>query len=88
MDWKNDMAEIAMIEAGKKIMEEAAKRKASEIKLVDKPVGKWTITLTGNDELTKEEIAEFIDKLILFSKEVDEHSPNLQVSIDPVIENN
>lgn len=82
MSWMNERAEVAMREAGKKIMEEAAKRKADEFK----QVGKWTITMTGNDKLTKEEIEGFMDKLVSFSKEADEHAPNLRVSIDPVIE--
>jgi len=79
MSWTNDRAEMAMQEAGKKIMEEAAKRSAAEFK----QVGKWTITMTGNDKLTKEEIEEFMDKLVGFSKEADAHAVNLQVSIDP-----
>jgi uncharacterized protein YlzI (FlbEa/FlbD family) len=82
MSWKNERAEMAMRESGKKIMEEAAKRKSTEMK----QVGKWTITMTGNESLTKEEIEEFMDKLVSFSREADAHAPNLEVSIDPVIE--
>lgn len=80
MSWTNDRAEMAMREAGKKIMEEAAKRSAAEFK----QVGKWTITMTGNDKLTKEEIDGFMDKLVKFSMEADADAPNLQVSIDPI----
>lgn len=86
MSWENDRAEMAMREAGKKIMEEAAKRKAAEVKLVDKLVGKWTITMTGNDDLTKEEIEEFMNKLVAFSRQADDHATNLKISINPVIE--
>ena len=79
MSWTNERAEMAMRESGKKIMEEAAKRSAAEFK----QVGKWTITMTGNEKLTNEEIETFMDKLVEFSKEADAHAPNLQVSIDP-----
>lgn len=85
MSWMNERAEAAMREAGKKIMEEAAKRKELEVKSVDKLVGKWTITMMGNDALTHGEIEEFMNKILTFSKEADDHAPNLRVSIDPVI---
>lgn len=81
-DWKNDRAEMAMREAGKKIMEEAAKRRAAEFK----QVGKWTITMKGNSELTEQEIEDFMDKLVDFSRHADAHASNLEISIDPVIE--
>jgi len=81
-DWKNNRAEMAMREAGKKIMEEAAKRESTEFK----QIGKWAITMKGNSKLTKEEIEAFIDKLIDFSGQENAHSPNLEVSIDPLIE--
>lgn len=82
MGWKNDRAEIAMREFGKKIMQEAAKRNAKEFK----QVGKWTITMAGNEKLTQEEIEEFMDNLVKFSRDADAHAPNLQVSIDPITE--
>ena len=80
-EWMNDRAEAAMRAGTQKIMEEAQKHAKSEFK----QVGKWTITMTGNDKLTKEEIEEFMDKLVQFSMQADIHAPNLQVSIDPVI---
>lgn len=82
MDWKNDRAEAAMRESGKKIMEEAAKRKSTEMK----QVGKWTITMTGTEKLTEEEIKAFMDKLVEFASNADADVPNLEVSIDPVVE--
>ena len=81
-DWMNSRAEAAMRESGKKIMEEAQKRNAKEFK----QVGKWTITKTGNEDLTEKEIEEFMDKLVEFARHADAHAPNLQVSIEPVTE--
>jgi glycine cleavage system protein P-like pyridoxal-binding family len=82
MSWKNDRAEQSMRESGKKIMEEAAKRKSEEMN----QVGKWTITLKGTENLTKEEIDSFMDKLVEFAKECDKNAPNIEVSIDPITE--
>jgi len=82
MSWENDRAEHAMRESGKEIMAEAAKRNSTEMK----QVGKWTITLNGNKKLTEKEIEEFMNKLVEFSKECDKNAPNIEASIDPVIE--
>jgi hypothetical protein len=82
MSWKNDRAEQSMRESGKKIMEEAAKRKSAEMK----QVGKWTITLKGTENLTKEEMESFMGKLVEFAEECDKNAPNIEASIDPIIE--
>lgn len=81
-DWKNDRAEMAMREAGKKIMEEAAKGRAAEFK----QICKWTITLKGNSELTEQEIEAFIDRLIDLSEQENANSQNIEVYLDPIIE--
>jgi hypothetical protein len=81
-NWMNSRAEAEMQAAGKKIMEEAAKRKSSEMK----QVGKWTITLKGTNNLSKEEIENFMNKLVEFAEKCDKDTPNIEVSIDPVIE--
>jgi len=81
-DWMNDKAESAMRAGTQKIMEEAQKRAKDEFK----QVGKWTITMNGNDKSTPEEVEAFMDKLVKFAREADIHAPNLSVSIDPVIE--
>ena len=82
MSWKNNRAEQSMREADKKIMEEAAKRKASEMK----QVGQWTITMTGNDKYTKEELDQIMEKIVDFSRHCDAQTPNIEISIDPIIE--
>ena len=81
-DWKNNRAEMAMRESGKKIMEEAAKKKDAEFK----EIGKWKITLKGNSKTTKEEIDSFINSLIDFAGQEGAHAPNVEVSIDPLTE--
>lgn len=81
-DWKNDRAEMEMRRYEAAMMEEARKRRAAEMN----PIGKWTITMKGNSKLTKEEIDEFMNKLIDFARTADINAPNLEVSIDPVIE--
>ena len=80
-DWKNDRAEMEMRKYEATMMEEARKRNA----LLMKPIGKWSITMKGNDKVTKEEIDEFMNKLIDFAKTADINAPNLEVSIDPVV---
>ena len=82
MSWENERAEMAMRESGKKIMEEAAKRKSEEMK----QVGKWTITLRGTEKLTEQEVESFMSKLVEFAEECDKNAPNIEASIDPVIE--
>lgn len=79
--WKKNSAEDEMKEAGKKMMEEAAKRKAKM-----KVIGKYTITVSGNNDYTKEELEEIMGKIIDFSKNCDAQVPNIELSIDPVIE--
>lgn len=83
MSWKNSRAESAMREVGDKIMEEAAKRNAAEDKIV---MGKWTITLKGNSKQSEEEVEDIMSQLVEFSKKCDEKTPNLEISIDPIIE--
>ena len=78
----DERAEQAMREGTQKIMEEAQKRAKAEFK----EIGKWTITMTGNDKVTKEDIDSFMDKLIEFARKVDIDAPNIIVSIDPVTE--
>lgn len=82
MSWMDERAEQAMREGTQKIMEEAQKRAKAEFK----EIGKWTITMTGNDKVTKEDIDSFMDKLIEFARKVDIDAPNIIVSIDPVTE--
>ena len=82
MSWMDERAEQAMREGTQKIMEEAQKRAKTEFK----EIGKWTITMTGNDKVTKEDIDSFMDKLIEFARKVDIDAPNIIVSIDPVTE--
>lgn len=82
MSWMDERAEQAMREGTQKIMEEAQKRAKAEFK----EIGKWTITMTGNDKVTKEDIDSFMDKLIEFDRKVDIDAPNIIVSIDPVTE--
>ena len=75
----DERAEQAMREGTQKIMEEAQKRAKAEFK----EIGKWTITMTGNDKVSKEEIDSFMDKLIDFARKSDLDAPNIIVSIDP-----
>lgn len=82
MSWMDERAEQAMREGTQKIMEEAQKLAKAEFK----EIGKWTITMTGNDKVTKEDIDSFMDKLIEFARKVDIDAPNIIVSIDPVTE--
>lgn len=67
MSWKNDKAEMVIRESGKKIMEEASKRKPNSMR----EIGKWKITMKGNDKHTKEEVERFIDKLVEFATNCD-----------------
>jgi hypothetical protein len=79
MSWMDERAEQAMREGTQKIMEEAQKRAQAEFK----EIGKWTITMTGNKNVTKEDIDSFMNKLVEFAKQADIDAPNIQVSIDP-----
>jgi len=83
MSWKNDRAEMEMREAGKKMMEEAAKRKTAEEK---KQVGNWKITIKGSSDHTKEDVESFMDQLISFAKDCDDKNPRIEVAIDPVLQ--
>jgi len=82
MSWMDERAEQAMREGTQKIMEEAQKLAKAEFK----EIGKWTITMTGNYKVTKEDIDSFMDKLIEFARKADIDAPNIIVSIDPVTE--
>lgn len=82
MSWKNDRAEMEMQAFGKKMMEEAAKRNTTSMK----EVGKWKITMKGNDKHTKEEIESFMNQLVEFATNCDKGIPNIEVSIDPITE--
>lgn len=82
MSWMDERAEQAMREGTQKIMEEAQKRAKAEFK----EIGKWTITMTGNDKVTKEDIDSFMDKLIEFARKADIDAPNIIVSIDHITE--
>ena len=80
-NWMNSRAEAAMRESGKKIMEEAAKRKDAK-----KEIGSWKITLKANDKQSPEEVEEIMNQLVQFAEKCDEKTPNLEISIDPITE--
>ncbi|MEK6828906.1 MAG: hypothetical protein AABY15_02185 [Nanoarchaeota archaeon] len=81
-DWKNDRAEGEMRQHEAKMMEESRKKFASEKKVV----GNWKITVKGNSNSTKEDLEKVVDELIEFTKKLNVVSPNIEASIDPVIE--
>jgi len=78
----NSRAEAEMREAGKKMMDAAVEKKEAEEKV---KVGQWKITIKGSKHTTKD-VEAFIDQLIQFTKDCDENNPNIEMSVDPIIE--
>jgi len=86
--WKKNSAEAEMKEAGKEMMEKARleriEREAKEEAKL-KEIGKWTITLKSSTEHTKEDIENFITKLLEFESQSNGDFPMLRVHIDPIV---
>ena len=81
-DWKNGRAEAEMRQHEARMMEESRKKAALEMKVV----GNWKITVKGNKNSTKEDLEKIVSELIVFAEKLNAVSPNLEASIDPIIE--
>jgi len=84
-EWKGSKAEAEMQEAGRKMMAEAAKKKAEKASSSPKQLGSWEVSLTSSTEHSEEDIRNFMEKLIEFENQCNQDLPMLRVHVNPII---